>query len=122
MSHPRLPQEISDYVVDLLQDEHETLKQCRLISKSWIPRARMHIFRVIRFESPNDPAAWTKTFPDPANSPGSLARCLHVACVGDVAAAILKNCDWFRSFSNVVRLQIRNGTDGFILCFFLTNS
>ena len=64
MPQPRLPQEITDYIVDLLQDEHKTLKQCYLVSKLWAPRARRHIFKTITFESPADPAAWTRTFPD----------------------------------------------------------
>jgi len=67
------------------------------------------------FESPADPAAWTRTFPDPANSPGRLADSLRVACVGDVAAAVVKSCDWFLSFSNVVRLEVRSGMHGLVL-------
>ena len=108
MSHPRLPQEIFDYILDL-QNEHKALKQCCLVSKSWFPRARKNLFAMVRFESPADPAAWARTFPDPANSPGHLARALHVTSVVDFAIAVARIPDWFQPFSNVVQLEIRSG-------------
>ena len=37
MSVLDLPQEILDYATDFLYDERETLKQCCLVSKSWVP-------------------------------------------------------------------------------------
>ena len=121
MSCPRLPQEISDYIVDLLQNEHEALKQCCLVSKSWVPRARKNLFAMVRFESPADPVAWMRTFPDPDNSPGYLARSLHVACVADFVAAIEENRRWLLPFSNVVQLEIQNGmrTRSIFFCFSL---
>ena len=109
MSYPRLPQEITDYIIDILQDEQKTLERCCLISKSWVPRAQQHLFATIRFESPTDLTAWMRTFPDPANSLGYLTRSLYVACVGHVAAVVVGSCDWSRPFSNVVQLEIRSG-------------
>ena len=108
MSHPRLPQEISDYILDL-QNEHKALKQCCLVSKSWFPRARKNLFAMVRFESPLDLAAWARTFPDPANSPGYLARSLYVAPVVYFASVIARNPNWFQPFLNVVQLEIRTG-------------
>ena len=113
-SQPHLPQEIIDYIVDLLQDERKTLKQCCLVSKSWLPRTRKYIFRKIRFKSPADPTIWTRMFPDPTNSPGHLADSLHVACVEAIVDTIVKSCDWVWSFSNVVRLEVRSGMNGLI--------
>ena len=121
MSHLCLPQEISDYVLDLLQNEHQTLKQCCLVSKSWAPRAQKHLLAIVEFRSPTAPAKWARTFPDPAYSPGCLARSLHVAYVEDLTNMIARNCDWFRSFSNVVRLRIWIGEGSlYFFCSFLT--
>ncbi|KAF9643160.1 hypothetical protein BDM02DRAFT_3081141, partial [Thelephora ganbajun] len=52
MSNPRqfhLPPEILDYIIDLLHDKPETLKQCCLVSKSWVSRTRKHLFADIEF-------------------------------------------------------------------------
>ncbi|KAF9642961.1 hypothetical protein BDM02DRAFT_3104213, partial [Thelephora ganbajun] len=46
---PHLPPEILDYIVDFLYNEPETLKQCCLVSKSWVPRTRKHLFADINF-------------------------------------------------------------------------
>ncbi|KAF9644347.1 hypothetical protein BDM02DRAFT_3103092, partial [Thelephora ganbajun] len=47
--HPYLPPETLDYIVDFLHDNRETLEQCCLVSKSWVPRARKHLFADIKF-------------------------------------------------------------------------
>ena len=44
MPNPYLPQETLDYIVDLLHDEPETLRERCLLSKPWIPRTRKHLF------------------------------------------------------------------------------
>ena len=62
---PYLPLETLDYIVDLLHDESPALKECCLVSKSWIPRTRRHLFAHIRFYSADNLKSWKKTFPDP---------------------------------------------------------
>ena len=69
--HRHLPPEILDSVIDLLHDEPETLKQCFLVSKSWVPRTRRHLFAYIKFRSASDLRSWKKAFPDVADSPKS---------------------------------------------------
>ena len=69
MSNPYLPPEILDYVVDILYDKPETLRNCCLVSKSWVPRTRKHIFAKVKLRSEEDLESWMKTFPDPSNSP-----------------------------------------------------
>ncbi|KAF9644805.1 hypothetical protein BDM02DRAFT_3066647, partial [Thelephora ganbajun] len=47
--HVCLPPEILDYIVDFLHDTPETLKQCCLVSKSWVSRTRKSLFADIEF-------------------------------------------------------------------------
>jgi len=81
MSNPYrsyLPPEILDYIVDLLQDEREALKECCLVSKSWIPRTRKHLFAYIGFHDWRDLRAWGWAFPDSSRSPTHYTHTLTV--------------------------------------------
>ena len=106
MSEPRLPQEIIDYIVDLLRNERGTLSQCCLVSKSWIPRTRKHLFGEINFTSPTDPEEWMRMFPDPSNSPARYSHCLRIRCARDPIPEATKMGGWILSLTNVVRLVI----------------
>lgn len=120
MLNPQLPPEIADHIVDLLRDEPATLKQCCLVSKSWIPRARKHLFGEIEFEHPADVDAWKEVFPDPANSPGYHTHSLFIDCVEVFTTADAEEGGWIRAFSNVVRLNVLNsGTRNLCSCFLL---
>jgi len=110
MPIPHLPQEILDYVTDLLHDEQETLKQCCLVSKSWVPCARKHLFADISFSRTGDLEAWKKTFPDPEVSPARHTHSLYVGCPESVTAADAEEGGWIRTFSRVVRLEVRGTT------------
>jgi len=107
MSNPRLPPEILDYVVDLLHDKPGALKQCCLVSKSWVPRTRKHLFANINLKRVYDLAAWKKTFPDPANSPAYHTRSLFVGCLDSVTVADAEEGGWIRAFSRVVWFKLR---------------
>lgn len=50
-----LPPEILDLIIDNLHDEPTTLKTCSVVSKSWIQRARKHLFVDIEFHPPDRP-------------------------------------------------------------------
>ena len=111
MSDPRLPPETLDYIVDFLHDQPKTLKQCCLVTKSWVPRTRMHLFREIVFKYTSDLEAWRDTSPDPANSPTHYTRCLSFNCSLDVIVAAVEAGDyWIQVFSSVVKLNLRHGT------------
>jgi hypothetical protein len=105
MSNPHIPPEILDHVVDHLHDAQDTLRNCCLVSKSWIPRTRKHIFANIKFQVVEDARSWKKTFPGPGNSPARYAKTLyfgpHVvpAADGEVGGLI-------RGFSRVERLEM----------------
>ena len=48
MSNPILPEELLDYIVDLLHDRVVVLRSCCLVPKSWIPRTQRHLFTKIK--------------------------------------------------------------------------
>ncbi|KAF9644819.1 hypothetical protein BDM02DRAFT_3190265 [Thelephora ganbajun] len=106
---PYLLQEILDCIVDLLRDEPKTLKQCCLVSKSWVPRTRTHLFSDIEFRSPDGLEVWKKIFPDPVCSPACHTHSLFVGSLQAVTAADAEEGGWIRTFSNVVRLDVRSG-------------
>ena len=42
---PRIvPNELVDQILNNLQDDQETLKQCCLVAHAWLPRSRFHLF------------------------------------------------------------------------------
>ena len=110
MSDSRLPPETLDYIVDFLHDdEPQELKQCCLVSKSWVLRARKHLFGTVHFNQPSQVDAWKKTFPDPANSPGCYTRSLFFPHVYAITAADAEEGGWLRAFSHVERLEVWDG-------------
>src|ERR1700753_32043 len=110
MPHPRLPPEISDYIADILHDEPGTLKQCCLVSKTWVPRTRKLLFGRINFKQPAEVDAWKKIFPDPANSPGFYTHSLSIRCAEVFTIADVEEGGWMQAFFNVVRLDVSNAT------------
>ena len=104
MSKPFLPPEILDNMADLLHDEPETLRECCLVSTSWIPRTRKYLFAKICFAARADLETWEKTFPDPSTSPGWYTRTLVVGCPHVIRAAGVGG--WVGGFSRVVSLVL----------------
>jgi len=105
MSNPSLPPEIHDYIVDFLHDNQEALRKCCLVSKSWIPRTRKHLFAHIRFHTPWVLQSWKKTFPDPFNSPAYYTHTLAYSQLV-VDAKAVDWIDWITAFSRVVHWEI----------------
>ena len=99
-----LPPEMHDFIVDFLHDERAALNACCLVSKSWVPRTRRHLFAHIEFQ--DDPPSifpWMTTFPDPSNSPAHSTRSLVIR--GSLATAA-PCVSWIRAFSSIVRLHL----------------
>ena len=98
-----LPPELLDLIVDHLRDKPIALKSCCLISKSWIPRTRRHLFAHVDFRRPGSRVeAWMKAFPNPSNSPAHHTRNLRFCYFASIAAA--SSC--VHSFHRVVELQL----------------
>ena len=111
MSDPRLPPEISDYIVDLLHDQPEALERCCLVSKSWIPRTRKHLFCEIVFRNLADLKVWKDTFPDPSNTPTHHTRRLTFEfSVNTIITVLGEGNYWTRVFRNVAELKFWRGT------------
>ena len=106
MSNPYLPPETFDYIIDLLHDKPEALRECCLVSKSWLPRARKHIFADIKFHSVDNLESWKETFPDPSSSPAYHAHTLFIGCPQAVAEADAEEDGWILGFSRVERLIV----------------
>jgi len=104
MSNPPLPPEILDYIVDLLHDDSNPLKECCLVSKCWIPRTRKHLFAHIKLKTAADLESWKETFPDPSTSPAHHTNTLSVGCPHLITPADADG--WIRGFSRVVKLEL----------------
>ena len=106
MQNPHLPPEILDYIVDFLHDNPGILRACSLASKSWIPRARKHLFAEVNLRTQTDLESWKKLFPDPSTSPAHFTTSLHVGCARVVTAADSEVGGWITGFAHTVRLNL----------------
>ena len=101
-----LPPEMLDFIVDHLYGDLRTLKACCIVSKSWIPRARRHLFVCVSFHAQASPIeSWMKTFPDPPNSPAHYTRSLLFHDSSSITAANASN--WIRAFCHIDALLLR---------------
>jgi hypothetical protein len=99
---PHLPPEVIDSIIDFLLCPRE-FKVCCLVSKSWVPCARKHLFREAWFHDLKALRAWKRTFPDPDKSPAHLVRSL---VVGFAHVGTMEDDCWIQSFTNVVQLRV----------------
>lgn len=108
MSHRYpLPPEILDFIVDHLHDESNTLKSCSVVSKSWVPRSRRHLFARVNFDTLGSFAAsWMKAFPKPSDSPAHYTRTLTVTGTQFITTAGADARRWIHAFRNVVHLHV----------------
>jgi hypothetical protein len=108
MSDPHLPAEILDHIVDHLQGTEDALRNCCLVSKSWIPRTRKHLFADIVFHTAKRLESWKETFPDPSTSPACYAKCLFVDCPEVIMEADADAGGWITGFSRVEYLTLED--------------
>ena len=106
MSDPYLPEELLDHVVDLLCDERDTLKSCCLVSKSWIPRSRKHLFAKVEFFGTENLESWKTTFPDPSTSPACYAKSLSFLYPDVITDVDGGKGGLIHAFSRVVRVDM----------------
>ena len=106
MPHPRFPVELLDYIVDHLHDVRDALESCCLVSTSWIPRTRRHLFAKVAFRSENDLQSWKNVFPEPSTSPACYTDHLVIYCPEGVTPADAEGRGWIPTFSRVVRFDM----------------
>lgn len=106
MSHPQLPAELLDYIVDFLQDDKYALGRCCLVSKSWITRTRKHLFAEVWFFRSANLQSWKKTFSDPSTSPACYVNSLFVHCPEAAIAADATDGGWIPTFSSLACLEV----------------
>jgi hypothetical protein len=99
MSNRHLPSEILDHVIDHLHNAEDALRNCCLVSKSWVPRARKHLFADIAFPTERSSESWKEMFPDPSTSPACYAKTLSVIC-----PLVATSGSWIGGFSRVEHL------------------
>ena len=105
MSNLHLPAEILDHIVDHLHDTEDTLRSCCLVSKSWIARARKHLFAHIWFHTIRDVLSWKRAFPDPSTSPAHYAKTLSIDGSAVFTAADAEAGGYIGSLSCVTSLE-----------------
>jgi hypothetical protein len=104
---PSLSPEILDHIVDHLHDDPTALKACCVTSKSWIHRARKHLFAGVVFSAPGSRIErWKKAFPDPSNSPAHYARSLSICYISIVTARDAGG--WIHPFHNLAHLHLES--------------
>ena len=106
MPGPRLPTELLDHIVDLLRDARDTLRICCLVSKSWIPRTRKHLFAFIIFHTTNDLRLWKNAFSDSSTSPACYTKSLVIKCFLVITTADAEEGGWISAFSRVENFKL----------------
>ena len=106
MSTPRLPAELLDHVVDDLRSTNDALKNCCLVSKSWIPRTRQHLFYSVDLSTVAILQSWKQTFPNPSTSPAYYTKLLVIRCPQVVTVVDAEDGGWLSAFSRVECLVI----------------
>jgi hypothetical protein len=106
---PSLPQEILDLIADHLHNEPTTLKACCVVSKSWIPRTRKHLFASVEFhDKQSHIELWKEAFPDPSTSPARYTRRLSIRGIQPIIAADTDVGGWIRAFRNLAHLHLES--------------
>ena len=95
-----------DLVVDHLHDEPAAHKACFPVSKSWAPRAWIHLFAHVSFHSSGSFKSWMKAFPNPLNSPAHYMRSLRLSRFNVATITTPDVHPWVHSFNNVVDLRV----------------
>ena len=106
-----IPTEIIDEILDhFIADSgpyddslKRSLQSYSLVSKSWVPSCRRHLFHTITFFS-EDVVKWLKTFPVPQESPAHYVKDLRLLLGGRYGAPekFSKHTPWFTNVERMV--------------------
>ena len=82
---PRLPLELSDYIIDFLHDDAKALKACSLTCQAWVPAARFHLFRAVAVKTASNTSSFQRLL-DRSPSLGLYVRELSAEKLADIVA------------------------------------
>jgi len=101
---PRIPQEIIDEILDYFAADSDLsfLRSCALVSKSWVPSCRRHLFHTLEF-TPGATLRWSKTFRVPEKSPARYVKDLRVS-TGGSDHLFFKYTPWFTNVETLTLL------------------
>lgn len=86
---PRLPPELTDLVIDFLRDDIYALANCSLTCRAWLPRARLHKFRLVRF-TPRSYSGWKRSFKAARLADRKLVRLVRELSIENIGSGRLK--------------------------------
>lgn len=112
MPRPPFLADLLDHIVDDLQDETDVLKNCCLVSRSWVPRTRKHLFMRVILLTQAKLQSWKTTFPDSSTSPACYVKYLFIRWPQIVEATSAENGGWVSTFSSVVYLLLDTSRTG----------
>ena len=108
---PRTPQEVTDKILAHLAADSDlgSLRSCTLVSKSWIPLCRQHLFHTVTFTWLSI-EGWLETFPVPEESPAHLVRCLGIqlGLSDNEPEKVFEHSPWFTNVERVI-ISARHG-------------
>jgi len=101
---PRIPQDVIDEILDHLHTDSgaKHLRVCALVSKSWLPSCRRHLFHTTAFTM-TSVRGWLKTFPVPEESPAYYVRdlCVWVGGGHRVPEKFFEYTPWFTNLEKI---------------------
>ena len=98
----------SDHIFEFLYYYRPTLGSCCIVSKSWIPHVRKHLFSFVSLNTPAHLERWKRSFPDNSCTPAHYTRTLVIGCLEAATDADAGEGGWIRTFSRVTRLVLNN--------------
>lgn len=108
---PKIPQDIIDETLDhLIADpdfSFKSLQSCALVSKSWVPSCRRHLFHTILFNKENM-IGWLEAFPVPEEGPAHHVRHLRILAEERIPKEFFEHIPWFTNAEKVTLLGAPN--------------
>ena len=101
-----LPAELLDCIVDFLRYLEAPLQNCSLVSKSWVPRARKHLFAEVRFRDKGSLQLWKAAFADSSTSPSKVYT--KTLVIGFLVEVAVTGGDLIPAFSHIVHLALES--------------
>jgi hypothetical protein len=100
---PPMPPELIDTIIDMLHTDRAVLATCALVSRSWLPASRYHLFSKVTITRQSSPVI-SKLLSSPRCTIASAVRHLALHTIEDLSQSIC-------GLSNVTQMSLR----GFML-------